>query len=85
MKYLLLIFRSRNEALATYEFLASRGVSCTTLNAPRSLVKSCGLALKTLADENTLLSHLRQCRVFSEVKVYRAEASFGGTSYRRII
>ena len=46
MIYSLITFRSRNDALAMRSYLSSRGVTSATVNAPRSLTQSCGLALK---------------------------------------
>lgn len=84
MNYLLMIFRSRNETLAAYRYLSTRGIACSTINAPRSLVKSCGLAIRTNADANVLIGLLSQTSYASAVKVYRAEQSYGGTNYRQI-
>lgn len=84
MNYLLLIFRSRNEALAMLEYLRSRGVSCTTVNAPRSLMKSCGVALRTTVSQSTLADLLSGYSGSSNVKVYLATSGFGGTNYRQI-
>ncbi len=85
MNYLLLIFRSRNDTLAMYRYFTSRGLSCFTVNAPRSLVKSCGLAIKTNVSQTVLSGVLSQCPFKTEVKVYAATQSFGGTNYRQIM
>lgn len=84
MNYLLMIFRSRNDTLAAYRFFSSRGLNCMTVNAPGSLVKSCGLALKTSASSAVVLGLLNQYTSASTVKVYMAEQSFGGATYRQI-
>lgn len=84
MNYLLMIFRSRSETLAAYRYLTSHGLNCATVNAPRSLVKSCGLAVKTFAPQRALFALLSQCDFTVSVKVYSAEQSFGGTTYRQI-
>lgn len=84
MNYLLMIFRSRNETLAAYRYLSTRGIACSTINAPRCLVKSCGLAIKTNADANVVLGLLSRTSFATAVKGYKAEQSYGGTNYKQI-
>ncbi len=84
MNYLMMIFRSRNEALAMYEYLKARGVSCSTMNAPRSLMKSCGVAIRTNINESSLLKLINGYPKNADVKVYAVTSTFGGTSYRQI-
>ena len=46
MNYLVITFRSRSDALAMRSYLSARGLPCSTINAPRGLTQSCGIALK---------------------------------------
>lgn len=84
MSYLLILFHSRNHALAMLNYLRGRGIACSTMNAPRSLTKSCGIALRTNTPQSVLLNSLNGCPNVGDIKIYIASESFGGTNYRQI-
>lgn len=47
MKYITIMFKSRNDTLKFYNIMKSKGVFCSIINTPRSLSKSCGISVKT--------------------------------------
>ena len=66
MNYSVIVFRSRSDALAMRSYLNSRGVPCATINAPRSITQSCGLALKIHnVSRQTLVNLIKSCPRFN--------------------
>ncbi|MBD5085829.1 MAG: DUF3343 domain-containing protein [Clostridiales bacterium] len=85
MNYLVIVFRSRNDALTMRSYLASRGVSCAIINAPRSITHSCGIALKINNISPLMLSKLMKSSPSKvQYTVYSAYAEQGGIGYRLI-
>lgn len=82
MNYLVIVFRSRNDALALRSYLSGRGVSSTAINAPRSISQSCGIALKiTNITPTTLTNLIKSCPTEVRCTVYSARAEQGGIGY----
>lgn len=82
MIYSLIIFRSRNDALAMRSYLSSRGVISATVNAPRSLTHSCGLALKIQSvSSSTLVGLIKSCPTKVKCSLYQAYMGQGGIRY----
>ena len=86
MIYSLITFRSRNDALAMRSYLSSRGVTSATVNAPRSLTQSCGLALKIQSvSSSTLVGLIKSCPSRVKCSLYQAYMGQGGIRYSLII
>ncbi|MCI8421565.1 MAG: DUF3343 domain-containing protein [Clostridia bacterium] len=86
MIYSLITFRSRNDALAMRSYLSSRGVTSATVNAPRSLTQSCGLALKIQSvSSSTLVGLIKSCPSKVKCSLYQAYMGQGGIRYSLII
>ncbi|MDE5756693.1 MAG: DUF3343 domain-containing protein [Clostridia bacterium] len=86
MIYSLIIFRSRNDALAMRSYLSSRGVTSATVNAPRSLTQSCGLALKIQGvSVQSLVGLIKSCPAKVRCAVYQAYMGQGGIRYSLVI
>ncbi|MDE6605904.1 MAG: DUF3343 domain-containing protein [Clostridia bacterium] len=86
MIYSLIIFRSRNDALAMRSYLSSRGVISATVNAPRSLTQSCGLALKIQSvSTQALVGLIKSCPAKVRCSVYQAFMGQGGIRYSLIL
>ena len=86
MIYSLITFRSRNDALAMRKYLSSRGVMSATINAPRSLTQSCGLALKIQGVSTmTLVGLIKSCPAKVRCSIYQAYMGQGGIRYSLII
>ena len=86
MIYSLIIFRSRNDALAMRKYLSSRGVMSATINAPRSLTNSCGLALKVQGISSvSLVGLIKSCPTKVRCSVYQASMGQGGIRYSLIL
>ena len=82
MIYSLIIFRSRNDALAMRKYLSSRGVMSATINAPRSLTSSCGLALRVQGVSSvSLVGLIKSCPTKVRCSVYQAYMGQGGIRY----
>lgn len=82
MIYSLITFRSRNDALAMRKYLSTRGVPCATVNAPRSLTNSCGLALKVQGvSSSSLVGLIKSCPAKVRCSVYQAYMGQGGIRY----
>ncbi|MDE6189095.1 MAG: DUF3343 domain-containing protein [Clostridia bacterium] len=85
MNYLVIIFRSRSDALSMRSYLAARGVSSAVINAPRSITHSCGLALKiTSVTPSTLSSLLKSSPTKVQYGVFYAQYEQGGIRYRQL-
>lgn len=86
MNYLLIVFHSRNEALNVRNYLQKNGVSSTAINAPRILSVSCGLALKIVGVQLSMLTNLLSAypNRFGGV-VYSAVQENGSLRYKRLI
>ncbi|MDE6361405.1 MAG: DUF3343 domain-containing protein [Clostridia bacterium] len=86
MIYTLIIFRSRNDALAMRSYLSSRGVISATVNAPRSLTQSCGLALRIQGvSTQALVGLIKSCPAKVRCSVYQAYMGQGGIRYSLIL
>ena len=86
MIYSLITFRSRNDALAMRSYLSSRGVTSATVNAPRSLTQSFGLALKIQSvSSSTLVGLIKSCPSKVKCSLYQAYMGQGGIRYSLII
>ena len=83
MNYLVIVFRSRSDALSTRNYLAARGVSSSVINAPRSLTHSCGLALKINGVTPSVLTGLLKSSP-TKAQVYYAKQGQGGVGYSKI-
>lgn len=46
MEYVIAVYRSRNVAIRTYNYLSAHGVTCALVPTPRAAGVGCGLSVK---------------------------------------
>lgn len=83
MQYILIVFRSRSDALACRSHLLSRGVDAVVVNTPQQLTHSCGLSVKTYTPRPVLASALGVWGSRS-VGIYAARGNGAAVSYTRV-
>lgn len=85
MNYLVITFRSRSDALAMRSYLSAKGVPCSTINAPRGLTQSCGIALKIQGASALGISQMiKSCPTKVRYSLYQAYYGQGGIRYTLI-
>ncbi len=85
MNYLVITFRSRSDALAMRSYLSARGLPCSTINAPRGLTQSCGIALKMQGVSTLSVSQMiKSCPTKVRCTLYQAYLGQGGIRYTLI-
>ena len=47
MKYLIITFKSRNDAMLLFNILKSKNVICSVINTPKIIGSTCSLSIKT--------------------------------------
>ena len=68
MKYLVIVFSSRNETMQLYNILKNLNVYCSIINTPRLLSRSCGISVKVLNNNLELIKQLISSNRFSSFK-----------------
>lgn len=68
MKYLVIVFSSRNETMQLYNYLKNLNIYCSIINTPRLLSRSCGISVKVLSGNLELIKQLISTNHFSSFK-----------------
>ncbi len=68
MKYLIVVFTSRNDTMQFYNILKSYNTYCSIINTPRLLARSCGISVKIVGGNLDLAKQIISSRKFSTFK-----------------
>ncbi len=76
MRYILAIFGGRTQTMAFYQILRSYNISCSVVNTPKQAIVACGISVKFMEKDISVVSSILQRRKFdSFVGLYRVFAS----------
>ncbi|MEG1536624.1 MAG: DUF3343 domain-containing protein, partial [Clostridia bacterium] len=70
MAYKIITFHSRSDAFAFLNYLMSLGIAGTLVNTPREISFSCGLCIKTDADNFALKKAFANNKLMSFDKIF---------------
>ena len=68
MKYLVVVFSSRNDTMQFYNTLKSYNTYCSIINTPRILSRSCGISVKIVGGNLELAKRIISARKFATFK-----------------
>ena len=76
MRYILAIFGGRTQTMAFYQILRSYNISCSVVNTPKQAIVACGISVKFMEKDISVVSSILQRRKFDTfVGIYRVFAS----------
>lgn len=68
MKYIIVMFSSRNDTMRFYSLLKKYNGFCSIINTPHSLARSCGISVKISSNQVQIARHLVTNNNFSSFK-----------------
>ena len=68
MKYLIVMFNSRNDTMHFYSLIKQYNGFCSIINTPHSLSRSCGISVKISNNQITIAQNLIKSHKFTSFK-----------------
>lgn len=68
MKYIIVMFSSRNDTMRFYSLIKKYNGFCSVVNTPHSLARSCGISVKISSSQLTIANSLVKNNNFASFK-----------------